>query len=68
MEQAGKIAGFEVKASATVRGKDFRGLKKLQETTGEKFATGVVIYDGENTVGFGDNLYAVPIRAIWETI
>jgi hypothetical protein len=32
---------------------------------GERFAAGVVVYDGENVVGFGDNLYAVPIRALW---
>jgi hypothetical protein len=42
-------------------------LKKFRETTGERFAAGIVMYDGENLVGFGDNLYAVPIRALWET-
>lgn len=68
LEQAGKITGIEVKAAATVREKDFRGLKKLRETTGERFASGVVMYDGENAAGFGENLYAIPIRALWETI
>jgi uncharacterized protein len=48
--------------------KDFRGLKKLRETTGDRFAAGVVMYDGESVAGFGDNLYAVPIRALSETI
>ena len=67
LEQAGKIAGVEVKAAATVTRKDFRGLKKLQDTTGKRFAIGVVMYDGETIVGFGEKLYAVPIRAIWET-
>jgi uncharacterized protein len=67
MEQTGKVAGVEIKAAATVKGNDFRGLRKLRETTGERFAAGVVIYDGESTAGFGDNLYAVPIRALWET-
>jgi hypothetical protein len=23
-------------------------------------------YDGENVVGFGDNLFAVPIPALWQ--
>lgn len=48
--------------------RDFRGLKKLQETTGERFVAGVVMYDGESLASFGANLYAVPIRALWETI
>ena len=67
LEKAGKVAGIEIKAAATVTGKDFRGLKKLQETTGERFAAGFLMYDGERVAGFGDNLYAVPIRALWET-
>jgi predicted AAA+ superfamily ATPase len=68
LEQAGKLTGVEIKATATVTEKDFRGLKKLRETNRDRFATGVVIYDGENATGFGENLYAVPIRALWETM
>lgn len=67
MEQAGRLTGVEIKASATVTKKDFRGLRKLLETNADRFAAGVLIYDGENTVGFGENLYAVPVRAVWET-
>jgi uncharacterized protein len=60
------LAGVEVKAGATVTGADFRGLRKLQEATGPRFAAGLVLYDGEITVSFGDRLYAVPIRTLWE--
>ena len=67
LEQGGrKIAGIEVKASGTVTTSDFRGLRKLQEASGKRFACGVVLYDGELTVGFGDGLYAVPVRTLWE--
>jgi predicted AAA+ superfamily ATPase len=66
LEQAGKLTGVEIKAAATVMVKDFRGLKKLRETTGERFAAGIVMYDGENVAGFGESLYAIPIRALWE--
>jgi hypothetical protein len=45
--------------------KDFRGLKKLRETVANRFAAGVVLYDGEHAAGFGEKLYAVPIRAVW---
>ncbi len=63
---ARQVAGIEVKAAATVTVADFRGLRKLASTTGRRFAAGVVLYDGETSVGFGDRLFAVPIRALWE--
>ena len=62
------VAGIEVKAAATVTETDFRGLRKLQADAGERFVVGVVLYDGEASVGFGPGLFAVPIRALWETI
>ena len=64
---AREIVGVEVKASATVVPSDFRGLRKLQETAGRHFKCGVVLYDGETTASFGDGLFAVPIRTMWET-
>jgi predicted AAA+ superfamily ATPase len=60
------IAGVEVKAAATVRESDFRGLRKLQHATGRAFRGGVVLYDGETSAAFGDRLFAVPISALWE--
>ena len=63
---AGAVAGIEVKAGATVTSADFRGLRKLASATGERFAVGVVLYDGETSAGFGDRFRAVPIRRIWE--
>jgi predicted AAA+ superfamily ATPase len=65
-DHAGKIAGVEVKASATVTSTDFRGIKRLKEATANRFTSGIVLYDGETCVGFGEGLYAVPIRALWE--
>ena len=61
-----RIAGIEVKASATVTAADFKGLRKLQAGAGKRFAAGVVLYDGEATARFGDQLFAVPIRRLWE--
>jgi len=66
LESGGRVAGVEVKAAATVTGHDFRGLRKIQDAAGKTFAAGVVLYDGEAVVGFGDNLYAVPISKLWE--
>ena len=61
-----QVAGVEVKAAATVTSADFRGLRKLRGAAGDRFAAGVVIYDGEITAGFGDGLFAVPIRRLLE--
>jgi hypothetical protein len=61
-----EIAGIEVKAAATVNRDDFRGLRKLQAAAGERFVGGAVLYDGDSCVGFGPDLFAVPIRALWE--
>ena len=67
LESSGqKVAGVEVKASATVTAGDFRGLRKLQQAAAGRFAAGVVLYDGEATVSFGVGLHAVPIRSLWE--
>jgi uncharacterized protein len=62
-----EVAGVEVKAGATVTQADFRGLHKLKEAAGNRFAGGVVLYDGEVSASFGEGLSAVPIRALWET-
>lgn len=61
-----RLAGVEVKASATVTASDFRGLKKLKEIVGDRFSAGIVLYDGESTVVFGERLFAVPVRSLWE--
>ena len=64
IEQGLKIAGIEVKAAATVTQSDFKGLNKLKESMGEQFAAGVVFYDGESIVPFGERLFAVPVSLL----
>ena len=61
------LVGVEVKAAATVTAADFRGLRKLREAAGKRFVAGVVLYDGEVSVRFDEQLYAVALRALWET-
>jgi uncharacterized protein len=65
LENGLSVTGIEIKASATVRNEDFRGLRKLQELAGEHFVCGVVVYDGETTLSFGPRLFAVPISCLW---
>ena len=60
------VAGIEVKAAASVNDADFRGLRKLREAAGRRFTAGVVLYDGTAATRFGDNLFALPLRSLWE--
>lgn len=61
----GRVVGIEVKASATVSSHDFSGLKRLEQECGDRFTLGMVMYDHERVVSFGDRLLAVPISALW---
>lgn len=65
MESGGRLAGVDVKAGSTVTPDDFKGLRKLQAATAEKFCAGIVLYDGGAVVPFGDRLYAVPLFRLW---
>jgi len=64
--EGGDVVGIEVKAAATVTVGDFKGLRKLSAACGEDFKLGVVLYDAEQTVPFGERMFAVPISCLWE--
>jgi hypothetical protein len=57
------ITGIEVKASATIQMADFKGLVKLRDSIGDKFIKGIVFYDGESILSFGNRLFAIPYGA-----
>lgn len=64
-EASGKLAGIEVKASASVSADDFKGLRALRSLVGRKFQRGVVFYTGSEAVGFDEDLLALPITSLW---
>lgn len=55
------IIGIEVKAAASVNAADFTGLRRLREHCGPDFLSGIVLYDGEAALPFGDGFWAVPV-------
>ena len=63
--EAGELVGIEVKAAATVNASDFKGLRKLADATRDALKLGLVLYDGEQTVPFGDRLFAAPVSCLW---
>jgi predicted AAA+ superfamily ATPase len=62
----GRIIGVEVKAGATVRSEDIRGLRSLADAAGNRFVAGYVLYTGQQTLPFGDKIRAVPLDALWQ--
>lgn len=62
---AGHLVGVEVKAAATVKKSDLRGLKRLASIAGEHFKLGVILYDGVETLPLGENLWAAPLSSLW---
>ncbi len=54
-----------VKAAATLHAKGLAGLKRFQNIAGERFKLGILLYDGDHTTAFGDQLFAVPMGALW---
>lgn len=62
---AGQLVGVEVKAAATVKQNDLRGLRKLSSLAGDKFKMGVLLYDGDETMPLGDGLWAAPLSTLW---
>lgn len=64
---AGQLVGVEVKASATVKASDLRGLSKLAALAGDQFKLGVLLYDGAETLPLGDGIWAAPLSSLWGT-
>jgi predicted AAA+ superfamily ATPase len=62
---AGYLVGVEVKAAATVKESDLRGLKKWSKLAGDRFKMGIVLYDGNETMPLGDGLWAAPLSTLW---
>jgi predicted AAA+ superfamily ATPase len=64
-DRSGKVAGIEVKASATLGSSDVRGLRALADEVGKNWVRGVVLYAGKEVIPFAANLHAVPLGRLW---
>ncbi len=62
---AGQLVGVEIKAAATVRQNDLRGLKRLASIAGDAFRLGVILYDGTEDLPLGERLRAAPLSTLW---
>lgn len=64
-DRRGRIVGIQVKASATVKAEDFRGLRQLQDAVGDRFVRGLVLHDHDRITPFGEKLQAAPLSLLW---
>ncbi|MDR1294885.1 MAG: DUF4143 domain-containing protein [Bifidobacteriaceae bacterium] len=64
--RGGGVIGVEVKASAEVSARSFKGLTYLRDRLGPAFRCGVVLYTGTDAFEFSDRLYAAPIATLWK--
>lgn len=63
--EAGEIVGVKVKAAASITRRDFSGPDRLATVAGKAFIQGIILYNGEHTLSFADNLRAAPVSALW---
>lgn len=60
-----ELIGIEVKAAATITRKDLNGLRHLRDTIPNQFIRGVLLYTGEQTIQFDEQLVALPIASFF---
>ncbi len=61
----GRVVGVEVKAGATVRAEDLRGLRLLESRLGADFLAGVVLCTAAEPRHLGGRLWTFPFSALW---
>lgn len=61
----GRIAAFEVKASASPKAEHARHLVWLRNLLGDQFCAGVVLHLGQESFAYDDRIASLPISALW---
>lgn len=63
----GTIVGIEVKSAHKIRADDLKGLKYLKNISKNHFLRGIILHPGHQIEFLGDDLWAVPVQALWES-
>ncbi len=64
-DSRGRIVGIEVKASATLSPRDFKGLRKLKEAAGDRFVRGLLLHPHERVQAADLDIHAAPVSLLW---
>ncbi|MDE0626363.1 MAG: DUF4143 domain-containing protein [Bryobacterales bacterium] len=63
----GRFVDIEVKASATVSPRDFRGLARLKASCGDCFSCGILLHDGDRVQKVAPRQFLMPVGMLWES-
>ena len=61
----GRVAGIEVKASASPEPDDARHLRWLRDSIGDRFLAGAVLHTGPRSFRLDHNILALPVYSLW---
>ncbi len=62
----GQVLAFEVTANARFRSEDLKGLRKLRDLLGDRFAAGIVLGTGSHSYSYQNKrLHVMPIDRLW---
>jgi predicted AAA+ superfamily ATPase len=61
----GRLVAIEVKATTKLDARDRHGLEFIRDQFGDRFVRGILLYTGEQTLPFGDRIWAMPVDALW---
>ena len=62
----GEAVAIEVKLDSSPNERSFKNLELCRNTIGKRFQKGILLYNGETIVPFGEKLWAVPVNFLWE--
>ncbi len=61
----GSLVAIEVKGRDAVTAADFENLRELSKQLETDFVCGIVLYKGNKIIPFDNNMWAVPVAALW---
>ena len=68
-DSKGTILGIEVKASSSVSRSDAKHLIWFKDNiAASRPFIGIILYAGEHTLSMGNDIYAVPMAVLWESV
>lgn len=66
LEYQQKIIAIEVKYTESITEKHLSGLRELQQITQKDFHVGIILCNTQRVIAYDDNIYLVPLSALWE--
>jgi uncharacterized protein len=64
-DRTGRVIAIEIKAGATIRRGDLRGMHRFRTLAKEMFVAGLVLCTTRQTTPLGERVWATPIDALW---